>query len=214
MKADKKIWIALNDQQVGLIMTTLARIQLFFSSSDEEYQGEASQVSSNSQCLILNIPACHQLCSRTRCAYGNRRAQERFNESVKSFVSDQVKTFRSDWQLTIKDSVALLVETPGTTRCLKPRAVCCLWCTTLAHPRGDYFVRLCADTPECLPLAVETLLFKARGKQEKQTIDIAGNVALYSYMSEQSSATQQVCHHLNMRVRLLRPNCSPTTPCS
>jgi hypothetical protein len=44
MKADKKIWIALNDQQVGLIMTTLARIQLFFSSSDEEYQGPESQV--------------------------------------------------------------------------------------------------------------------------------------------------------------------------
>jgi len=44
MKADKKFWIALNDQQVGLIMTTLARIQLFFSSSDEEYQGSESQV--------------------------------------------------------------------------------------------------------------------------------------------------------------------------
>lgn len=44
MKADKKLWIALNNQQVGLIMTTLARMQLFFSSSDEEYQGSVSQV--------------------------------------------------------------------------------------------------------------------------------------------------------------------------
>lgn len=58
------------------------------------------------------------------------------------------------------------------------------------------------DTPECLPLAVETLLFKARGKPEKQTIDIAGNVALYSYMSEQSPTSQ---HHQQQQQQVRPP---------
>ncbi len=48
-------------------MTTLAKIQLFFSSTEEEYDGKASQ--------------------------------DKFNESVRSFVSDQVKGFRSGKQL-------------------------------------------------------------------------------------------------------------------
>jgi len=43
-----------------------------------------------------------------------------------------------------------------------------------------------------MPLAVDTLMFSARGKPDKQLIEVAGQVALYSYMVDQS-LTKEVC---------------------
>ena len=142
MKAHKKLWVWLYDVQIGLILTTLAKIQLFFSSEEKEYEGQASQ--------------------------------NRFNESVRSYLADQIESFRSgwsfllgffsmsetnstDWDLILENCEALVVENP--------------------------------DTPECIPMEIRNAHFKTRGKPTKMNIEVEGNISLFSFMIKESDAS-------------------------
>ncbi|KAL6057274.1 Vacuolar protein sorting-associated protein 13D [Balamuthia mandrillaris] len=88
----------------------------------------------------------------------DKEAQADFSDSVRTFVSDQVKNFRSDWDLRLLNCEALVVEAP--------------------------------DTPECMPMDIQEMNFRARGKSSEQKISVVGNISLHSFMFDHQSSAE------------------------